>query len=128
MFSAMTKEQILELKGDDSLADLYNGFAGELRPLLYELPGLAEPIARDLTVVIVTAIDTVTQVARSQKFQRSALEMIRVRAKLRRETLTIYENAGFSPSQAFQLLMADVSKPSPTFKMPTSPARNSTDD
>ena len=91
----------------EMLVELYGGFTKNYTPFVRALPALAEPVAKDMGPALGALMALIGNVANDPEVQIAQELLARAKARNRMTAYRAYQAAGFSSSEAFELLTID---------------------
>ena len=86
---------------------LYNELTEEFRPIIDSLPKFAKPAGKDASTVVQTVFKLINEVGDNPEVQAELKALKTRQIKRRKEILDEYVSAGFTPTQAFEMLRID---------------------
>jgi hypothetical protein len=92
-------------------AGLYADFAKDYSPFLRMAPGLAGPVSKDLTPIVVALFQMFANILKSAELKKASKDYAKAKAELRKISMEAYVAAGFTRQQAFQLVLHDAAQP-----------------
>lgn len=105
------------------LPDAYAKMVENLGPILRATPSLSGPVSKDLAPVVCALMDVGSNVGNSAAFGEAHGKIAKARAAARMRSLKAYKAAGFSSTQAFQLVLQDASQKFTPPKIETSQSK-----
>jgi len=94
-------------KAEKTLLEAYEGLTAQYRPIMAAIPGVLPKVAKDIVPLVVAIAKSLTAIKKDTLVVAAVKEYREVAAKDRRAYIKVYTEAGFSPDEAFALLMLD---------------------
>lgn len=88
-------------------AEIYEGLVGPYRPILRMAPGIADAIGKDASTVAAAIVNLMNSIADNPEVRAAMATRVAQRAKARRTNFIAYTKAGFTRSQAMDLVLLD---------------------
>ena len=105
----MLKNLILQaMMSEGGVEKLYMDATEEFRPFIKALPKFAPVAAKDVATLVVTIQKVANEVVENEEVKAEAKRWKSQQIKRRKEILDEYVQAGFTKSQAFEMLRLDV--------------------
>jgi hypothetical protein len=107
---AMGMEKASDKEVREMLTTMYEHLTGNAGPLIRAVPALAEPIAKDAAPIVAAIVEMTAAVGNSDEFRKAYEKLALAYATNRMTFFKAYKKAGFTPAQAFALVLQDAGK------------------
>jgi hypothetical protein len=103
------KKMLLEaLTTEGGIEKMDNGLTNDFRPIIDILPKLSPVVGKDAAVAVLTIQKIANEVAENEEVKTEVKKWKTRNIKRRKEILDEYKEAGFTATQAFEMLRLDV--------------------
>ena len=105
----MLKDLLLQaMSTEGGIEKMYNEMTKEFKPFINSLPKFAKPAGKDAATLVQTVLKVVNEVGDNEEVQAELKALKTRQIKRRKEILEEYKKAGFTATQAFEMLRLDV--------------------